>query len=64
MLLVNGVFIKNSRQINIESGHILKVEVEKVADFDELKNVYPLLSIVNIKRKIMLNLMEKGSNIR
>lgn len=51
LLLLNGNFIKNPTQINIDSSYIYKVEVESGADFEELKNIYPLLSIVNIKTK-------------
>ena len=51
LLLLNGNFIKNPTQINIDSSYIHKVEVESGADFEELKNIYPLLSIVNIQTK-------------
>ena len=49
MLLVNGCFIKNPTQINIDSAYIYRIEVESGADFEELKNIYPLLTIVNIQ---------------
>ena len=51
LLLLNGNFIKNPSQINIDSSYIYKVEVESGADFEELKNIYPLLAIVNIQTK-------------
>ena len=51
LLLINGNFIKNPTKINIDSAYIYKVEVESGADFEELKNIYPLLAIVNIKTK-------------
>ncbi len=51
LFLLNGNFIKNPTQINIDSSYIYKVEVESGADFEELKNIYPLLAIVNIKTK-------------
>lgn len=51
LLLLNGNFIKNPTQINIDSSYIHKVEVESGADFEELKNIHPLLSIVNIQTK-------------
>ncbi|MCY7292114.1 MAG: hypothetical protein LH615_08020, partial [Ferruginibacter sp.] len=49
LLLVNGNFIKNPLKINIDSSYIYKVEVECGVDFEELKNLYPNLAIVNIK---------------
>jgi len=57
LLLINGNFIKNPTNIKIDSAYIFNVEVESGADFDELKNLYPLLSIVNIqtKRREFLN---------
>ncbi len=51
LLLLNGNFIKNPTSIKIDSSYIYKVEVETGADFEELKNIYPLLSIVNIQTK-------------
>ena len=49
LLLLNGSFIKNPSEISIDSAYIYKVEVESGADFEELKNIYPLLTIVNIQ---------------
>ncbi|MCY7293122.1 MAG: hypothetical protein LH615_13170 [Ferruginibacter sp.] len=49
LLLINGNFIKNPSTINIDSAYIYKVEVESGDDFEELKNLYPNLAIVNIK---------------
>ena len=49
LLLVNGNFIKNPTKIKIDSSYIYKVEVENGDDFEELKNLYPSLAIVNIK---------------
>lgn len=59
LLLINGNFIKNPTQINIDSSYIYKVEVESGADFEELKNIYPLLSIVNIQTKNTASLNEQ-----
>ena len=49
LLLVNGNFAKNSAKINIDSSYIFKVEVESGNDFEELKNLYPDMAIINIK---------------
>ena len=49
LLLLNGNFIKNFTKINIDSSYISKVEVETGNDYDELKNLYPFFTIVNIK---------------
>ena len=49
LLLVNGNFVKNPAKINIDSSYIYKVEVESGNDFEELKNLYPDMAIVNIK---------------
>ena len=51
LLLLNGNFIKNASKINIDSSYISKVEVETGADYEELKNLYPSLAIVNIRLK-------------
>ena len=45
------MFIKNPSKINIDLSYIDKVEVENGADFEQLKNIYPDLAIVNIKLK-------------
>lgn len=59
LLLLNGNFIKNPTNINIDSSYIYKVEVETGADFEELKNIYPLLSIVNIQTRDAATLNEQ-----
>ena len=51
MLLLNGNFIKNFAKINIDSSYISKVEVETGNDYEELKNIYPNMAVVNIKLK-------------
>ena len=51
MLLVNGNFIKTFTKINIDSSYISKVEVEIGDDYEELKNIYPSLALVNIQLK-------------
>lgn len=56
LLLINGNFIKNPSQINIDSAYIYKVEVESGDDFEELKNIYPSLAIVNIQTKVETSL--------
>ena len=59
LLLMNGNFIKNPAQINIDSSFIYKIEVENGADFEELKNIYPSYSIVNIQTKIATSLNDQ-----
>ena len=59
MLLVNGCFIKNPTQINIDSAYIYRIEVESGADFEELKKIYSSLSIVNIETKIATSLNDQ-----
>ena len=49
LLLLNGIFIKSPTKIHIDSSYISKVEVETGDDYEELKNLYPYLAIVNIK---------------
>ena len=51
LLLLNGNFIKSAAKINIDSSYISKVEVETGDDYEELKNIYPNMAIVNIKLK-------------
>ena len=51
LLLLNGNFIKNFAKINIDSSYISKVEVETGNDYEELKNIYPNMAVVNIKLK-------------
>ena len=51
LLLVNGNFIKTFTKINIDSSYISKVEVEIGDDYEELKNIYPSLALVNIQLK-------------
>ena len=51
LLLLNGNFIKSAAKINIDSSYISKVEVETGDGFEELKNIYPNMVIVNIKLK-------------
>ena len=58
LLLLNGNFIKNFAKINIDSSYISKVEVETGNDYEELKNIYPNVAIVNIKLK-NLNLFDR-----
>ena len=58
MLLLNGKFIKSAAKINIDSSYISKVEVETGEDYEELKNIYPNMAIVNIKLK-NLNLSDR-----
>ena len=58
LLLLNGNFIKSAAKINIDSSYISKVEVETGEDYEELKNIYPNMAIVNIKLK-NLNLSDR-----
>ena len=51
LFLLNGNFVKSASKINIDSSYISKVEVETGADYEELKNLYPSLAIVNIRLK-------------
>ena len=51
LLLLNGDFVKNPNKLNIDSSYIYKVEVESGADFEELKNIFSSLTIVNIQTR-------------